>query len=160
MNTDYQFNSFKVYLPCLDGIRFLTSGWLFAGLVINSMLAGCLKNFGEIFYYINTPLFALILSIYYTNDVFFFLSGFLLIVKIYVEVFSNLLVKDYCLTNKVNCYEVILNNFKLILKIVIKKYLKMLPIVILVVGIFTWILPFITTGPLTSEINNLNNSCG
>lgn len=137
-------NKYKVYLHCFEGVRALSCGWLFVGTTVLSILAGCLKNFGDLIYYGNSGIFVLVLSSLYANDSLFYLSGFLLS----TQCITDLLIKKQSISRLRYCVFKIAN-----------RYLKILPILLFIVFGATFIVPYISDGPLTPYVSKVNAGC-
>ena len=131
------------------GIKSISIILLYIGVYVTAFMSGCMKNFGEIFYTINSPLFTIILSIYYVNDIMLFISAFLLVIKI-----NNFKIKNKVLNyfnnnlhkNESNILPVdtanktqIFLKLKVIITVLFKRYLSFLPIILFTTYILTYI---------------------
>ena len=142
--TDKVLRSLRVF----DGVRCFSSLWvLFGHSFVFPILYGA-RNATEVPRLAKRISFSIITSAFYAVDVFFFISGFMLNYSLRKPLSS--------LSHRSN---VIVIKAKLILVLVIKRYMRLLPFYLFILFPVTYMMPFITHGPNYYNVNMFNKGC-
>jgi peptidoglycan/LPS O-acetylase OafA/YrhL len=137
--TNSEVEHFRVF----DGVRVLSTIWVvFAHSFVVPFASGGFKNLEDIPTLGKTLKFCFIISGYFSVDVFFFMSGFLLCYSQY----------------KINRNKNV-NKVKLFFVLFISRYLRLLPLYIFLIYGMTYLVPFFKEGPLYTSSEFVNYNC-
>ena len=140
-----QNNTFKC-LRIFDGIRFYSCIWIIFGHSCMFPILYGIKNIMDFPRIAKKWSFCFLSGAFYAVDVFFYASGFMLNLTFH---------KNFPETTK--------NNFSkdlgILTKIIINRYLRLLPFYILIIFGFTYIFPYLTSGPIYYNISMFNKGC-
>ena len=133
-------------LKVFDGVRTLSIGWVVFGHTFQ-FSAILIKNFGDINHFFKSWEFAIIQSGLYAVDVFFMLSGFLFRLG-----FQKYLKQNYFKNSQ--------SRVILFFKAFFHRYIRLLPLYLVLLFFVTYSLPFFGDGPLFAQfITKMNEYC-
>jgi peptidoglycan/LPS O-acetylase OafA/YrhL len=134
-------------LKVFDGVRTFSIGWVVFGHAFVNSLLSALKNFPDFMDILKSWKFCFVYAGFYAVDVFFMLAGF-----VFCYGFQKYLKKGY------------LKSYNMKLKIflvgVINRYIRLLPMYLVILFFMTYVMPYTGNGPtFFFNITKLNKDC-
>ena len=142
-NIDNKNETFS-HLRLFDFIRFISSLWIVYGHSCLFQILFGAKNTIDIKSISTKFYFCILTSAFYAVDIFFYISGFMLIFSLHRLIKQSLDLKS---------------KFVLFSSFILNRYIRLLPFYLFVIFAITYITPYLSDGPNYFNITTLNKGC-